>query len=64
MLAKVWTRAVVGIEGELVEELVANRRAFLYSPLRHHFQQNFQVRRRLIATPPAAAWTLPPRRPR
>jgi len=28
-------------------ELTANRRPFLYVPLRHHFEQNFHVRRRL-----------------
>jgi pimeloyl-ACP methyl ester carboxylesterase/predicted glycosyltransferase len=28
-------------------ELTANRRTFLYFPLRHHFEQNFHVRRRL-----------------
>jgi UDP:flavonoid glycosyltransferase YjiC (YdhE family) len=28
-------------------ELVANRRPFLYFPLRHHFEQNFHVRYRL-----------------
>jgi pimeloyl-ACP methyl ester carboxylesterase/predicted glycosyltransferase len=28
-------------------ELTANRRPFLYFPLRHHFEQNFHVRRRL-----------------
>lgn len=28
-------------------ELVANRRPFLYFPLRHHFEQNFHVRHRL-----------------
>ena len=28
-------------------ELTANRRAFLYFPLRHHFEQNFHVRHRL-----------------
>jgi len=28
-------------------ELTANRRPFLYVPLRHHFEQNFHVRHRL-----------------
>jgi predicted glycosyltransferase len=28
-------------------ELTATRRPFLYVPLRHHFEQNFHVRRRL-----------------
>ncbi len=28
-------------------ELTALRRPFLYVPLRHHFEQNFHVRRRL-----------------
>jgi UDP-N-acetylglucosamine:LPS N-acetylglucosamine transferase len=28
-------------------ELTANRRPFLYFPLRHHFEQNFHVARRL-----------------
>jgi UDP-N-acetylglucosamine:LPS N-acetylglucosamine transferase len=28
-------------------ELAANRRPFLYVPLRHHFEQNFHVRHRL-----------------
>jgi pimeloyl-ACP methyl ester carboxylesterase/predicted glycosyltransferase len=28
-------------------ELTANRRPFVYVPLRHHFEQNFHVRRRL-----------------
>jgi predicted glycosyltransferase len=28
-------------------ELTANRRPFLYLPLRHHFEQNFHVRHRL-----------------
>jgi UDP:flavonoid glycosyltransferase YjiC (YdhE family) len=28
-------------------ELVANRRPFLYFPLRHHFEQNFHVAHRL-----------------
>src|SRR3954451_17913202 len=28
-------------------ELTANRRPFLYFPLRHHFEQNFHVRPRL-----------------
>ena len=28
-------------------ELTANRRPFLYFPLRHHFEQNFHVRHRL-----------------
>ena len=28
-------------------ELAANRRPFLYFPLRHHFEQNFHVRHRL-----------------
>jgi predicted glycosyltransferase len=28
-------------------ELTANRRPFLYFPLRHHFEQNFHVRNRL-----------------
>ena len=28
-------------------ELTANRRPFLYFPLRHHFEQNFHVRYRL-----------------
>jgi len=28
-------------------ELTANRRPFLYFPLRHHFEQNFHVRKRL-----------------
>ena len=30
-------------------ELTANRRPFLYFPLRHHFEQNFHVRHRLDA---------------
>jgi pimeloyl-ACP methyl ester carboxylesterase/predicted glycosyltransferase len=29
-------------------ELTANRRPFLYFPLRHHFEQNFHVRHRLV----------------
>jgi UDP-N-acetylglucosamine:LPS N-acetylglucosamine transferase len=28
-------------------ELAANRRPFIYFPLRHHFEQNFHVRHRL-----------------
>jgi UDP-N-acetylglucosamine:LPS N-acetylglucosamine transferase len=28
-------------------ELAANRRPFIYVPLRHHFEQNFHVRHRL-----------------
>ena len=28
-------------------ELTANRRPFLYFPLKHHFEQNFHVRHRL-----------------
>jgi hypothetical protein len=28
-------------------ELTANRRPFIYFPLRHHFEQNFHVRHRL-----------------
>jgi predicted glycosyltransferase len=28
-------------------ELTANRRPFIYVPLRHHFEQNFHVRHRL-----------------
>ena len=28
-------------------ELTANRRPFLFFPLRHHFEQNFHVRHRL-----------------
>ena len=28
-------------------ELTANRRPFVYFPLRHHFEQNFHVRHRL-----------------
>jgi UDP:flavonoid glycosyltransferase YjiC (YdhE family) len=28
-------------------ELIANRRPFLYFPLRHHFEQQFHVRHRL-----------------
>jgi hypothetical protein len=28
-------------------ELAANQRPFLYFPLRHHFEQRFQVRHRL-----------------
>jgi UDP-N-acetylglucosamine:LPS N-acetylglucosamine transferase len=28
-------------------ELTANRKPFLYFPLRHHFEQNFHVRHRL-----------------
>ena len=28
-------------------ELTANKRPFLYFPLRHHFEQNFHVRHRL-----------------
>jgi hypothetical protein len=28
-------------------ELAANRRPFLYFPLRHHFEQSFHVRHRL-----------------
>jgi hypothetical protein len=28
-------------------ELTANRRPFLYFPLRHHFEQNFHVHHRL-----------------
>jgi hypothetical protein len=28
-------------------ELTANRRSFIYVPLRHHFEQNFHVRNRL-----------------
>jgi pimeloyl-ACP methyl ester carboxylesterase len=45
-------------------ELTANRRPFLYFPLRHHFEQNFHVRHRLSATAPAAAWTSSARRRR
>lgn len=30
-----------------VMELTANKRPFLYFPLRHHFEQNFHVRHRL-----------------
>jgi predicted glycosyltransferase len=29
-------------------ELTASRRPFLYFPLRHHFEQNFHVRHRLV----------------
>ena len=43
-------------------ELTANKRPFLYFPLRHHFEQNFHVRHRLTATAPGAAWTTRPRR--
>jgi hypothetical protein len=28
-------------------ELTANRRPFIYFPLKHHFEQNFHLRRRL-----------------
>jgi UDP-N-acetylglucosamine:LPS N-acetylglucosamine transferase len=28
-------------------ELTANRRPFIYFPLKHHFEQNFHVRHRL-----------------
>jgi UDP-N-acetylglucosamine:LPS N-acetylglucosamine transferase len=28
-------------------ELTANKRPFIYFPLRHHFEQNFHVRHRL-----------------
>ena len=53
-------------------ELTANRRPFLYFPLRHHFEQNFHVRTASIATAPDGGWTSrptartrsPPRSPR
>jgi UDP:flavonoid glycosyltransferase YjiC (YdhE family) len=32
---------------ETTMELTANRRPFLYFPLRHHFEQRFHVRHRL-----------------
>jgi predicted glycosyltransferase len=37
------------VQGGLITavELTANKRPFLYFPLRHHFEQNFHVRHRL-----------------
>ena len=44
-------------------ELTANRRPFLYFPLRHHFEQNFHVRHRLEPLRGRVArWTSRPRR--
>ena len=37
--------------------LAANRRPFLYFPLRHHFEQNFHVRYRLNRYRAAVLWT-------
>jgi pimeloyl-ACP methyl ester carboxylesterase len=45
-------------------ELTANKRPFLYFPLRHHFEQNFHVRHRLNRYGSGAAWTSTRRRPR
>jgi hypothetical protein len=46
----IWNRSLVGGGGRpaapLPEaQLTANRRPFLYFPLRHHFEQNFHVAR-------------------
>ena len=38
-------------------ELTANRRPFLYFPLRHHFEQNFHVRHRLDRYGAGRRWT-------
>ena len=46
-------------------ELTAQKRPFLYFPLRHHFEQNFHVRHRLERYGAGAAWTsTTPRRSR
>jgi hypothetical protein len=45
-----WTVQVAAVvQGGLTTcmELTANRRPFIYVPLRHHFEQNFHVRHRL-----------------
>src|ERR1700734_955911 len=42
-----WRLAVVQGGLTTTMELTANRRPFLYFPLRHHFEQNFHVRHRL-----------------
>ena len=42
-------------------ELTANRRPFIYVPLRHHFEQNFHVATASTATAPAAACLRRPR---
>src|SRR5439155_19167408 len=41
-------------------ELTANRRPFLYFPLRHHFEQNFPVRHRLERYPAGRAMDFAP----
>ena len=53
---------VAVVQGGLttVMELTANRRPFLYFPLRNHFEQNFHVRCRLDRSLPAGAWTSRP----
>lgn len=38
-------------------ELTAQKRPFLYFPLRHHFEQSFHVRHRLERYGPVVAWT-------
>ena len=38
-------------------ELTANRRPFIYFPLRHHFEQNFHVRHRLERYRAGREWT-------
>ena len=45
-------------------ELTANRRPFIYFPLKHHFEQNFHVHHRLNATARAGGWTSTRVRPR
>jgi pimeloyl-ACP methyl ester carboxylesterase len=45
-------------------ELTANRRPFLYFPLRHHFEQNFHVRHRLERYGAGRSWTSSARRRR
>src|ERR1700716_3124123 len=52
-----WDIAVVQVGLTTTLGLTANRRAFLYFPLRHHFEQNFHVPIVSAATAPDGAWT-------
>ena len=49
MVDAVQNRDIAVVQGGLTTcmELTANRRPFLYVPLRNHFEQNFHVRHRL-----------------
>jgi hypothetical protein len=44
-------------------DLTAQKRPFVYFPLRHHLEQNFHVATGSTATERVAAWTSTTRRP-